>query len=200
MLWDDEALYVRFDVQDRREELVARWRQPNSPCYTDSCVEIFLAAGGSSYINVECSAAGAILLQMHPTPRKGDSVDPARWRSQVDSWTSVDAAALKDDDPPGPYAWALALRLPFVLLGDLLGVAPLEGRPGRSGWRVGLFKCADDSPHPHWGSWVALDEQLDFHQHQLFGELFLTHSYEGQGGPKDAELDACLRELEAART
>ena len=53
LLWDDEALYVRFEVQDRREELVARYTTPNDPMYKDSCVELFITCGYLSYMNIE---------------------------------------------------------------------------------------------------------------------------------------------------
>ena len=60
LLWDCDALYVRFDVADRREEIVARYTAPNSPSYKDSCVEIFLSNERSGdtciapiYINFE---------------------------------------------------------------------------------------------------------------------------------------------------
>jgi len=49
-------------------------------------------------------------------------------------------------------------------------VGPL-GAPSGQIWRANFYKCADESSHPHWGSWADIGERLDFHQPECFGEI-----------------------------
>ena len=40
------------------------------------------------------------------------------------------------------------------------------------GWRANLYKCADDSSHPHWLTWAHVDNPTpDFHLREFFGIL-----------------------------
>ena len=55
-LHDDEALYLRFDVQDRYVR--GRTTESNGPVYTDSCVEFFLSVHDNLYTNVEINCLG----------------------------------------------------------------------------------------------------------------------------------------------
>lgn len=198
LLWDDYALYVKFDVQDRREQLVARHTEPNAPTYRDSCVELFIGsskAGSSAYMNVEISCLGTILLQTHMQPRQGGDADPRLWNAQIKRWASVKKSELCESDPPGPFAWSVAVRVPFALVDELLerpataaqGELVPPGEPfrvERSGWRIGLFKCADDAPAPHWAAWAPIGERLDFHQPDTFGKLHLARGQPSRSAKK----------------
>ena len=82
----------------------------------------------------------------------------------------------------GPFPWSASLRLPWSLAHELLVTFQCWREPvnagGVSGWYVNLYKCADDSPHPHW-AFAADDKQdirqrLDFHQPSSFAPLFLA--------------------------
>jgi hypothetical protein len=179
LLWDCAHLYVRFDVADAREEMVARYIEPNSPSYTDSCVELFLKAHDDAYANIEINCLGAILLQTHVAPRQGTSVDPTVWDAQIERWTSVSKEMLASSDASGPFSWSVCVRLPHALLSALLPRLPpptvRNTADDDSGWWVGLYKCADDSPHPHWASAHDIGEALDFHQPSRFSRLVFVH-------------------------
>ena len=60
LLYDDDALYVRYEVEDRYVR--AHHRAPNSPVYHDSCVEIFLEIRPHLYTNLEMNCVGGVLL------------------------------------------------------------------------------------------------------------------------------------------
>lgn len=189
LLYDDTALYVRFDVRDdRRELMMARFVEPNQATYRDSCVELFLDTGvHAGYMNLEMNCLGAILLQTHAVPRQGGSINPSLWNARIERWTSVDPATLRAPAAAGPITWAASVRLPFALVSELVSsTLPAQPRPPAHAdsnatnwwrgadpgtWRIGLYKCADDSPEPHWGSWMPLGEKLDFHQPSRFGSL-----------------------------
>jgi hypothetical protein len=53
---DDEALYLRFDVQDRFVR--GRTTESNGPVYTDSCVEFFVSVHDNLYTNFEINCLG----------------------------------------------------------------------------------------------------------------------------------------------
>lgn len=192
LLHDDHHLYVRFDVLDD-QQVRGRQQVTNGAVHLDSCVECFLQRRcGGPYLNVEMNCIGVVHLGRHLKPRQGVVEDPARWEGRLERWTSLmeRAAELAAADAAGPLSWSTTMALPLALLYELLAPRPGEpsedstaaeapgggdgptGRPP-SPWRIGLFKCADDSSTPHWGSAFPIGDELNFHQPQCFGELRL---------------------------
>ena len=144
-----------------------------SPVYRDSCAELFVEpVPGRGYFNFELSCGGGLLLSHIEDPTRVDTgfarfapVDAALGR-RVEVVTSL--AGRVDPERVEALTWTAALRIPFALFESLVGSpAPREGEV----WRANLFKCADDSSHPHWASWAPIGERLDFHQPARFGEL-----------------------------
>ena len=43
-------------------------------------------------------------------------------------------------------------------------------------WRANLYKCGDQTSHPHWASWAPIGEALNFHQPGFFGGLDLAET------------------------
>jgi hypothetical protein len=64
-------------------------------------------------------------------------------------------------------AWRVAYAVPFSLFEEVFG--PL-GEPGARRWRANLYKCGDQTSHPHWATWSPL-EQVNFHDPSRFGVL-----------------------------
>lgn len=131
-MYDDDALYIRFCVWDDRD-VVGRFRAPNSPVYTDSCVEAFLQVAPNTYVNLEMNCLGAILLGRHVTPREGQEVDPAIFNDQIQRWSSATEEITRDLESKsrwafalaavrrveGPFTWHANVRIPFSLLAEL---------------------------------------------------------------------------------
>lgn len=170
LLWDDGALYGVFRVEDRWVRCVHT--RLNDPVYRDSCVELFLEpVPGRGYLNFEWNAGGT-LLASHVT-------DPTRTPEGLRAaapLTEVEASAIRvrtslprvvDPEVSSPLTWTLAFALPFEVLGARVGgVRPRAGDV----WRGNVFKCADDSSHPHWISWAPLTAR-NFHLPGCFGAL-----------------------------
>jgi hypothetical protein len=174
LAWDDAALHAIFRVEDRWVRCVHLDYQ--SPVYRDSCVELFAEPlAGRGYCNFELSCGGGLLIQHIEDPtRLGPGfaryawIDAALGRT-VDVATSLPGRI--DPERPEPLVWTAALRIPFALFEQVVGArAP---RPGAT-WRANLYKCADDSSHPHWGSWAPIGERREFHQPACFGELVFS--------------------------
>jgi hypothetical protein len=96
----------------------------------------------------------------------------ANWRA----WTAEEgdqvrvAASLNGpivEELVGDLVWTLAFSIPFAPL-----LASTGGQPPESGavWRANLYKCGDETSHPHWGSWNPIDA-WNFHLPHCFGEL-----------------------------
>ena len=150
---------------------------------------------GGPYANIEMNCVGAVLLGRHARPRQGGEEPPSLWDARLERWTSLQGQS--DDlreEIEGPINWTTTMRIPLDLVVDEI-LAPRPGDPSLPAaavgtaqpaasaghaaavgptdgeWRVGLFKCADDSRMPHWGSAFPIGEQLNFHQPELFGSL-----------------------------
>jgi hypothetical protein len=171
LAWDPVSLHAIFRVEDRWVRCVHLDYQ--SPVYRDSCVELFVApCPGHGHFNFEVSCGGGLLVSHVEDPRRtpggfarATPVDAVRGRA-VEVRTSL--AGRIEPERAGPVTWTAALRIPFALFADFVGpVAPQAGAV----WRANLFKCADDSSHPHWASWAPIGGRLDFHQPAKFGEL-----------------------------
>ena len=67
--------------------------------------------------------------------------------------------------------WTVAYRLPVEMLTKYFPVDVLQPDAGVT-WRANLYKCADDTSHPHWLTWSPVEfERPDFHRPQTFAFL-----------------------------
>ena len=130
------------------------------------------------------NCVGAVLLGRHARPREGGEEPASLWDARLERWTSL-RGQWSDDlraEIEGPIHWTTTMRIPLDLVDEILAPRPgdpslpaaevgAEVGPMDGEWRFGLFKCADDSRTPHWGSAFPIGEQLNFHQPELFGSL-----------------------------
>ena len=171
LLHDERALAVIFHVEDRY--VLARNTAYQSPTHKDSCVEFFVRPRPDrGYLNFEFNALGTPLLWYVERPRRPDgsfeqyTEIPADLASTIAVRASLTEPLLQVH--PGPLLWTLSYRIPLALLEAFAGpLGPLSGQT----WRANFYKCADDSSHPHWGSWADIGERLDFHQPERFGAI-----------------------------
>ena len=187
-LYDSEALYLRFTVDDRW--VLARHTQTNSAVYQDSCAEFFFAPCPDVYINVETNCLGVSLVQRHSTsaPREGDAVAPAVVARHLSTAASlaghlaVGSDGTIDPELPQRTRWRLGLTIPFAFVAEVAAAhgprLPTPGSSltgsGRVEWRCNFMKCADESSHPHWGAWADTGEPLNFHKPECFGRLLFV--------------------------
>lgn len=172
LLYDDDALHVLFHVQDRYVRCV----HLNFQDYVsrDSCVEFFLQPEGhASYLNFEINCGGTMLLYCIEDPTRGEGAPfrkfmplTARQASAVRLWHSLPSRV--EPEITDPVEWTLGCSVPFTLFEPFFGpVQPVAGRA----WRGNLFKCGDQTSHPHWASWAPIGDVLRFHQPERFAPL-----------------------------
>lgn len=171
MVYDDEALCARFSVADRYVRCVHTEFQ--APVYEDSCCELFLQPDPArGYFNIEVNAVGALLVSYITDPQR----TPSGFVGQT--WLDADAAreirrettldAPLETELLSDVEYEVAFFVPFGLLTryDTAGTPS----PGTR-WRGNLYKCSENSSHPHWGAWSPIGEKLEYHQPALFGEF-----------------------------
>ncbi len=170
LLYDRENVFGIFRVEDRHVRSVCT--RYGDPVYRDSCVEVFLEPRpGRGYLNFEFNAGGTLLAShvRDPTRTPGGFRDftplPEEEGRRVRIFPSLPPVV--DPEVPGPLTWTLAFAIPLALLAARVGpLGPLAGQT----WRANLYKCGDQTSHPHWASWSPLPER-NFHLPTAFGEV-----------------------------
>ncbi|WP_176013003.1 carbohydrate-binding family 9-like protein [Victivallis sp. Marseille-Q1083] len=167
---DDFGLYGLFQVQDRFVRCVADHFQ-DSVCQ-DSCVELFIEPPGSQgYFNFEFSGNGQYLIYHVRDARRTSS-----GFADYSALTAEEGAKVKvfhtlpdrvEPELAEPVTWRLGFFIPFSLIAGRVGITrPVHNQT----WRANLFKCGDQTSHPHWASW-QLVEELNFHAPESFAPV-----------------------------
>lgn len=169
VMYDDEALYVIFRVEDQYVRAVAQ-KHDDRVC-SDSCVEFFFIPGtdaSKGYFNLEMNCGGTMLFHFQIIPRK----DSVALRNEDLERMQVAHSMPRNVDPEiaAPTTWTVEYRLPLSILPNYCNDIVKPG-PGVR-WRANFFKCADHTSHPHWLTWSRVDRpRPDFHVPEYFGTL-----------------------------
>jgi hypothetical protein len=173
LLYDSERLYGLFKVHDRFVRAVQTTFQ--SEVYRDSCVEVFLQPKvDRGYFNFEFNCGGTLLASYVTDPARVDgrvrgaiplSPDESRRIAVYHSMPQVVEPEITE-----LTTWNLEFSIPFGVLGTCVG--PI-GDPEREAWRGNIYKCADDTSHPHWAAWSPVST-FNFHSPTDFGTLRFT--------------------------
>lgn len=164
LLYDEKFLAVRFQVEDHFVQ--CRYDKWQDGVCRDSCCEFFISPQADSddktpFFNFECNAGGAMLLY-HCTRGEAGNVE-------VDSSTVEIPLAASLVETPGlagqggtkivpeitePTTWGIEYHVPLELFNKYTqkDVTPASGTV----WRGNVYKCADQTSHPHWGSWAPV--------------------------------------------
>ncbi|WXL25722.1 carbohydrate-binding family 9-like protein [Ectopseudomonas mendocina] len=172
LLYSEQGVQGIFKVQDRYVRCVTTQFQ-DMVC-NDSCVEIFLqpkpqASDGNGYISVEMSGNGTLLsYYITDAERTADGFKAfSKLTPEQGQQIRVQSTlpAVVEPEITEPTEWCLEFFIPFSVLEAYVGkLGQLSGQT----WRINLFKCADQTSHPHWASWQPVPE-LNFHMPDTFG-------------------------------
>jgi hypothetical protein len=168
LAYDEDAIYVIFLVGDRYVRAVAADYQGN--VYKDSCVEFFFTPGRDvkkGYFNLETNCGGTALFHFQKIPRKDAVSIPKEVFEQIELAHSL--PKIIDPEITDPVKWTMEYRIPFQILKDYYEITlPSSGET----WLANLYKCGDDTSHPHWLTWAVIDKpNPDFHVPEYFGIL-----------------------------
>lgn len=171
LLYDERGLYVHFRVEDRYVRSVQTSYQ--ALVCKDSCVEFFIQPKPvMGYFNFEINCGGNLLLyyieDSRRTPTGFARFEPVPWELTRSVTIYHSMPATVSTELPGPLTWSIEYFIPFPVLEHYVGaIGPVTGQR----WRGNLYKCGDETSHPHWASWRPVGDELNFHQPQRFGWL-----------------------------
>ena len=166
--YDDEAIYVKFKVNDRYVKAI--YANHQDPVYKDSCVEFFFTPGADvteGYFNLEMNCIGTMLFHHQKIPRKNAVAINENDIEKVKVITSL--TGVIDPEIDDNVSWQVSYRIPFSILKEYHKF----NNPGPGTvWKANFYKCGDDLSHPHWLTWAPIDNpKPDFHRPEFFGEL-----------------------------
>ncbi|HOW18141.1 MAG TPA: carbohydrate-binding family 9-like protein [Phycisphaerae bacterium] len=169
LVYDDEAIYVIFRVEDRYVRAVAQ-KHHDAVC-RDSCVEFFFTPGddtAAGYFNMEMNCGGTTYFDFQVIPRKNAiPIAPADLERVRIAHV---LPKIVEPEIAGPTTWTVEYRIPFDILPRYYPGAK-KPAPGVT-WRANFYKCGDDTSHPHWLTWSYVDRpKPDFHVPSSFGTL-----------------------------
>lgn len=165
-----EGLFGIYQVQDKFVRCVHTDFQ--SQVFKDSCVEIFLEPKpGQGYFNFEFNCGGALLaFHINDCTRVGEGfkqyeILPDQSNQMIQRFHSL--SGIIEPEISQELTWYLEFFIPFAVMESYVGPLSEQGV-----WRGNVYKCGDETSHPHWISWAPL-ERLDFHSPSDFGLLKL---------------------------
>ena len=164
--YDDEALYLLFEVHDQYVKAVHTGYQAD--VWKDSCVEFFFTPGENrrfGYFNLEINCSGHALFQFW---ENGVVTEISKKDfGRIEIYHTLPKIIV--EEIVSPLTWFVEYRLPVEILKKYTRVTKPE--PGKK-WRINLYKCADETSHPHWLMWAKIDnDKPNFHLPEYFGEL-----------------------------
>lgn len=160
LAWDDVALYVAFEAQDRH--VSATQSKRDDPVSRDDCVEVFFApdpAQETVYFNYEFNALGTILDR---SPRDKRSSDWDADSLQV----GISIQGTLNDSTDTDNGWTAEIRIPFA---DLAPFAPRIPPAVGDRWRLNLYRIQDASNRQYLTWSNTLTERPQFHAPTRFG-------------------------------
>lgn len=169
-LYDDDALYLRFEVEDH--DITAEVTELNGPTFRDSSVEFFAAPNpGGNYFNFEVNCCGQFKLAWQEPGwmerEIGRDLISAELADRISVRTSVPGPTKRAS--PDDEAWWVTAAIPFDVLHELTGraVKPTEG----TNWRGNFYRSgvATDSQKATWNPIGKPDP--DYHSPEYFGRL-----------------------------
>jgi hypothetical protein len=170
LVYDLDGIFGLFQVQDNYVRCIRTRYQER--VYKDSCVEFFVQPKpASGYFNFEFNCGGALLASY--------ITDSTRVQDGFKAWVHLsekDARRLRiyhsmptvvEPELAEETIWYIEFFIPFALFEAHAG--PISIQKGDV-WRANFYKCADETSHPHWGAWSAVDE-VNFHLPRCFGSI-----------------------------
>lgn len=169
LAYDERFIYAIFQVEDRYVRAVAAGHQ-DSVC-RDSCVEFFFTPGSdpkAGYFNLEMNCGGTMLFNFQMIPWKDVVVVDESDIKRIEVAHTL--PRIVDPEIAEPTTWTVEYRVPTNLLARYCPSAT-KPAPGVV-WRANLYKCADETSHPHWLTWAVVQNPVpNFHLPQYFGTL-----------------------------
>ncbi len=164
----NNGIIGQFEINDHF--VICKNTEYNSMVCKDSCVEFFFQPNRKKgYFNFEFNCLSTVHCSYIIDPQRTETgfkdykMIPYKIGKNIFVESSVKSLIKNEIDKP--LKWNLSFFIPFKLIEEYVG--KLEDKKK---WFGNFYKCADNSSHPHWGSWNPVSE-LNFHAPNDFGKL-----------------------------
>lgn len=162
--YTDTGLYLRF--RSRGKSLKARYTEDGSPVHKDSCVEAFLRLPDRDrYYNLEFNCIGTADCGYRLSREENLPFTPQQY-ALIERSTS-ERHGLIFERPIGIHDFVVSIKIDYKVFG-------IRDRTELPEYLLGNFyKCGDDTPMPHFASWMPIDtREPDFHRPEFFVPLY----------------------------
>ena len=163
LIYSDDALYVRFDCQDR--DIWAGYQNHGDAIYDEEVVEVFIAPGTETpvdYYEIEISPDAVSLgMKVHNPDSSRATIQLIPWQLE---YSLINWEVGRDDEA---NAWSAILEIPWSEIG---GSDPLP-----TAWRANFYRIERPrDSEPEYSCWSpTLTEPADYHKPAQFGTLIL---------------------------
>ncbi len=170
VLWNDDAVYVGFDVNDDFLQNTLTGRDAH--LWGQDCVEIMVDpdGDGANYFELQVSPTGEIFDTFYDSRRVPQPIGHADWNAQIETRVVTRGTANDDADDQG---YAVEVRIPWSSF--QFGTSPAMGTPpSGSTWRMNFYVM--DTRRGGGQRAVAWSPPLegDFHVPARFGRVRMS--------------------------
>ncbi len=169
LAYDNEYIYATFRVENDIY-IKSSYTNHQDPVWQDSCVEFFFTPNTDTttgYYGLEINCGGIMLFYRKSNGATDIDAISQDECKQVDVYHSL-PAGIKDEILE-PTTWIIEYRIPLSLIKRHKQYQ--KPAPGVK-WKINLFKCADETSHPHWLTWSVIDlPKPMFHAPEFFGTI-----------------------------
>ena len=158
--YDDEGINAHFVSYETN--LRATETQHNTFVHKDSCMEMFMQYAADTdprYINIE----------MNPNGAAYSAVSFERGRSQLIAPEDIDTLNIKTEIFDDRWEIKLSIKAEYIKK-----YIPSYVHGSGAHLKGNLYKCGDDTDHPHFGCFNNIEvPQPDFHRPEFFADFVL---------------------------
>ncbi len=145
LLYDDQFLYVAFELED--DTAWGTVEERDGPIWDEECVEVFLDPGGIGHYYFELNVSPKNVIYDSIILNRRSPEAPSRGFYGIPEWTMTGMRTGvhvegERDERGGVSGWTVEYAIPFEML---YGLANLPPQPGDS-WRLNLYRI--DTPVP----------------------------------------------------
>jgi len=177
-LWDDDRLYVAFEVRD--DDLRADYRTHDDHLWEQDCVELMLDPDGDgrNYFELQVSPRGVTFDTRYDRRRVPQPFGHLEWDSGMEASVAVDGSL---DDGDGDRGYTVELAIPWTAFAT--GEPPAARPEAGSEWRANLYVMDRRERGQRAAAWSP-PRVGDFHVPARFGRLLFTVP-EGSAPPSE---------------
>jgi hypothetical protein len=167
MLWDDESLWVAFEVQDDFLKCTYEPGTQDPHLWEQDTVELMIDpdGDGEGYFELQVSPTGLVFDTRFDTVRNPAPFGYPSWSSELEPGVAVRGTV---NDEEADQGYTVEARIPFGAFAA--GSDPAEPPNPGDTWRIALY-VLDARPEGQWGVGWSPPLVGDFHVPDRFGRV-----------------------------